>query len=113
MDFSQLLADFLPGSGGLFVIRTIAASVLVFLLPGFAWTLVFFQKIHVLERIVLSVGLSIALVTLCMVVLNIAFDVRINGINTVLTVIVITAVPLAIYLFRRYRARRAVNIDED
>lgn len=113
MDFSQLLTDLLPSSGGLLVVRAIAAALLIFLIPGFAWTLVFFQKIHVLERTVLSVGLSIALVSFGVIVLNVAFDVRINGLNTILIVIVITVIPLAIYLVRRLRARHAVDTDED
>ena len=113
MDFSQLLADFLPTSGGLLVIRTIAAATLIFLVPGLAWTFVFFQKLNALERTVLSIGLSIAMVTLSVTILNILFDVRINGLNTVYTIIVITIVPLAIYFIRKYRTKQAGAIDKD
>jgi uncharacterized membrane protein len=89
------------------VIRAILGFVLVFFLPGYAWTLVFFNRVNNIERIALSFGLSIALVTLCVIVLNLLFDVRINGINALLTIIVMTLVPAGIYLFRRFRIRKS------
>lgn len=113
MDFSQLLETLLPTSGGLLIVRAIVAAVLVFFLPGFAWTLVFFHKVNIIERIALSVGLSIALVTLGIIVLNVLFGMRINGINAVITVVVITVIPAAIYFIRRYLARRAGASDGD
>ncbi len=70
-------------------VRAIAAFILVFLLPGFAWSLVFFKKnINIIERVTLSLGLSIALVALAVLVLNVLFHVRINGFNALITVVV-------------------------
>ena len=106
MDFSQLLEDLLPTSGVLLVIRAIVAFIIMFFLPGFAWTLVFFKKISRLERTALSFGLSVALVVLSIIALNMAFGVRINGINAILTIIIITIIPLGIYFVRRYLVRR-------
>jgi uncharacterized membrane protein len=113
MDFSQLLEILLPTSGGLLVIRAILAFIIVFFLPGFVWTLVFFRKINIIERIALSVGLSVALVTLCIIVLNVLFGMRINGTNAVITIIVITVIPAVIYFLRRYLARHAEASDGD
>ena len=90
---------------GLPVIRAVLGVVLVFFLPGFAWTLVFFRQVNILERLALSIGLSIALVTLSVLVLNALFGVRINGTNALLTIIVMTVIPAAIYLYRRLRTR--------
>ena len=44
------------------VIRGIIGFILVLFIPGFAWTLVFFKQLNVIERIALSFGLSIAVV---------------------------------------------------
>ena len=113
MDFSQLLEDLLPTSGALLVIRAIVAFVLVFLLPGFAWTLIFFRKLSKLERIALSFGLSIALVVLSVLGLNVAFGVRISGTNALITIVVITVIPLGIYFVRKYLTRRGKTADGD
>lgn len=113
MDFSQLLETLLPTSGGLLVVRAILGVVLVFFLPGFAWTLVFFKKVNILERTALSIGLSIALVTLSILVLNVLFDIRINGFNALVVIIVMTIIPTGIYLLKRYMARRREASDGD
>ncbi len=83
-------------------VRAIVGFIFVFLLPGFAWSLVFFNKVNVLERLALSLGLSIALVTLSVVVLNVLLHVRINGLNALLTIIALTALALAIFFIRKY-----------
>ena len=113
MDFSQLLEDLIPTSGGLLVIRAILGFILVFFLPGFAWTLVFFNKLKIIERAALSFGLSIALVTLSILVLNVLLGMRISGINTLLTIVVITVIPLAIYFVRRYLTRQSKATNGD
>ena len=87
------------------IIRAIMGFILVFFLPGFAWTLIFFKQINHIERIALSFGLSIALVTLSILFLNIVFGVRITGLNSLLTIIIITTIPLAIY-YTNKRIRR-------
>jgi len=88
------------------VIRGILGFILVFFIPGFAWTLVFFRQVNVLERIVLSFGLSIAVVTLSILVLNKLIGIRITGLNSVLIILVITVVPIVVYYLNRLRSRR-------
>ena len=109
MDLSGLLsfAEEIP------VITAILGVILVFFLPGFAWTLVFFRKLTIIERIALSVGLSIASVTLSIIVLNVLFGMRISGVNALVTIIVITIIPVGIYFLRRYLARRSEVTDGD
>ena len=85
--------------------RVVLASVLVFFAPGFAWTLVLFKRIDVMERVVLSLALSIALVTLSILVLNAVFKVGINGLSAVVIIILITVIPLVWYGLRRFLAR--------
>jgi uncharacterized membrane protein len=84
------------------VVQAIAAFVLVFLLPGFAWTLVFFKKITILERAAFSFGLSIVVVTLAVLALNVLLHVKITGTNALITIIVMTVIPVVIYLVKKY-----------
>lgn len=100
MDFGEI-------TGPLYIIRAIGAFILVFFVPGFAWTLVFFKKINFIERIVLAIGLSIALVTLTIIVMNIIFDMRINGFNALITIIVLTLIPTGIFLIKRFVIRKS------
>ena len=81
------------------IIRAILGFIFVFFLPGFAWTLVFFKgkQISVLERIALSFGLSIAVVTLSILALNMLIGIRITGFNAVLIIMIITIMPLLYY----------------
>ena len=44
MDIGQLFGTFLPALEGAPWLRAALAIVLVFFLPGFAWTLVFFDR---------------------------------------------------------------------
>ncbi len=113
MDLSQFFGPFLPVLESVPWLRAGLGIVLVFFLPGLAWTLVFFRRVNIIERITLAIGLSIASVTLSIIVLNVLFHVRVSGVNAVMTIIVITAVPLAIYLFQWLRARRATDINGD
>ncbi len=113
MDFSQLFGSILTLAEGLPVLRAILGVILVFFLPGFAWTLVFFSRVNIIERVVLSFGLSIAAVTLSIIVLNVLFGIRINGANSLLVIIVITVAAVAVYFLKRLasRRRKAVNGD--
>ncbi len=86
-------------------VRGILGFILVFFIPGFAWTLVFFKQVNVLERIALSIGLSIAVVTLSILVLNKLIGIRITGLNSVLIILVITIVPVIIYYLNRLRRK--------
>ncbi len=87
------------------VIRAALGIVLVFFLPGFAWTLVFFRQINVLERVVLSFALSVALVTLSILSLHKLFGISITGLNSVLIILVITVIPVAFYYLKRLMKR--------
>jgi uncharacterized membrane protein len=75
--------------------------ILVFFLPGFVWTLIFFKQINVIERIALSFGLSIAVVTLSLLALNKLFGISITGFNSVLIIIAVTVAPVAFYYLNR------------
>lgn len=88
-------------------VRAILGFILVFLLPGFAWTLVFFKgkQIGVLERGALSFGLSIALVTLSLFFINRVIGVSINGFNAVLIIMAITIVPVTFYYLNKLIGR--------
>jgi uncharacterized membrane protein len=98
----------LPFLDSLPVVRAILGFVLVFFLPGFAWTLVFFggKQISIIERLALSFGLSIAVVTLSMLALNRVIGVKITGFNSVLIVVAVTIVPVIFYCFKRVKGRR-------
>ena len=88
-------------------VRAIIGILLVFFLPGFAWTLVFFKEFQFLERLVFSFALSIVLVILTIIFTNFVFHIRITGLNSLLTIIVITVIPLAIYYAgKRLSAKR-------
>lgn len=100
MELLQQIGNLLEGP--LLIPRAVLATVLVFFAPGFAWTLVFFRRLDVIERLVLSIALSIALVTLSILVLNVLFGVGINGLSALITIIIITAVPLTWYGLRRF-----------
>lgn len=53
-------------------VRIVFGTAYVVFLPGFAWTFVFFRRdtIDILERIVLSIGLSIILVPMILFFIN-------------------------------------------
>ena len=87
-------------------IRAVLGFIIVFFLPGFTWTLVFFKKINFIERIALSFGLSIALVTLSILALNILLGIRINGLNSLLIIIIITIIPVALYYLKRFMLKK-------
>lgn len=84
------------------LLRIIIGSLLVLFIPGFAWTFIFFNKkeIDIIERIALSFGLSIALVPLTIFYLNFLFKVKINLINSIIVVLILTAIPI-IYLYNK------------
>ena len=84
------------------IIRAILGVILVFFLPGFAWTFVFFKQISVIERMALSFGLSIAVVILSIFLLNVLLGTRITGFNSVLIIITVTILPLVVYYLRRF-----------
>ena len=102
----ELFDSVLPLLDRIPLIRMLLGSILVFFLPGFGWTFVFFQQIKVIERVVLSVALSFVLVTISLLFLNRLIGVRINGFNSVLLIVTITVVPVAVYYLNRLIKRR-------
>jgi len=101
----QIFEFALPFLDRLSAIRALLGFILVFFLPGFAWTLVFFKQINLIERIALSFGLSIAVVTLSILTLNVLLGVRITGFNSLLVIIVVTIIPVGFYYLRRFIKR--------
>ena len=97
----QIFEFVLPFFERLPVIRALLGFILVFFLPGFAWTLVFFKQIKLIERIVLSFGLSIAIVTLSILALNLLLGVSLTGLNSLLIIVVVTIIPILIYYLRK------------
>jgi len=103
----ELFGFAFPILESLSIVRAILGFILVFFLPGFTWSLIFFRQINAMERVALSFGLSIAVVTLSLFSLNRLAGMRITGFNSVLVIIVITILPvIAYYLNRLIRRRR-------
>lgn len=113
MESSQLFESVLLIAERLPVTRVILGFILVFFLPGFAWTLVFFSRINIIERVALSIGLSIAVVTLSIIVLHLLFGMPINGANGLLTIIVITVIPLLLYALKRFGIPQKIHSNGD
>lgn len=113
MDFGQLLESVIPFAERLPTIRAILGFILVFFVPGFAWTLVFFSRVNIIERIALSFGLSIAAVTLSILVLHVLFGIRITGANSLLIIIVITVIALVVYSLKRLMTRQKIDSNGD
>ncbi len=88
------------------IVRALVGFIFVFFLPGFAWTLVFFKKINIIERIVLSFGLSIAVVTLGLLFLNKAAEIKITGFNSLLVIFTVTIIPVTFYYLNKLTKRR-------
>jgi len=88
------------------IIRAILGFTLVFFLPGFAWTFVFFRQINIIERVTLSLALSVVVVTLSLLFVNLLIGIRISGLNVTLVIIVVTILPVAAYYLNRFIRRR-------
>ena len=82
------------------VLYMVFGLVFVLFIPGFAWSFAFFKKeeIDVIERIALSFGLSIALVSLSVFYLNYLFYVKINAVNSSVVILVLTIIPV-VYIY--------------
>ena len=113
--FLEAIASFLQRVPGL---REVIAFLLVFFLPGFCWTLFLFagKQINNVERVALSFGLSIALVTLTIFALNRLAGIKITGTNAVLIILLIIVIGLILYgirkaLMRDYQKRNNYHSD--
>ncbi len=89
------------------VLRGVLGSFFVLFMPGLFWTLVLFPKgrIDLIERSVLSFGLSLALVTLATFYLNYSFNFKINFINIFMVILGLTALPIIIILSKNLYSR--------
>ena len=113
MELSELLDFAVPFAERLPVLRGIIGFIVVFFLPGFAWTFVFFTKVSVIERIVLSMGLSIAIVTLGVLALHVVFGMTITGKTSLITIAIIIVAAVITYYIKRYITRRMKGSGED
>ncbi|OYT54186.1 MAG: hypothetical protein B6U72_03220 [Candidatus Altiarchaeales archaeon ex4484_2] len=93
------------------VLRAVTGFILVLFLPGYAFSYALFpgKEIDLLERIALSIGLSISLVVLSTLALNTLLGVAINLINSLLVILTIT---LASALTGYYR-RKQINTEKN
>ena len=84
--------------------RIFFGSVFILFVPGFAWSYVFFARRNIdwIERVTLSVGLSIAVVPLAVFWFNWLFDVKITLLNTSLIVCGLTVLALACVWARKH-----------
>jgi len=110
MDLGGLRDSFLSFLNEVPVIRAIVGGIIVLFLPGFAWTLALFKTLKNIERIALSIGISIAGVTVCVLAANLLFKVNITGTNALIIIAVITVIPLIIYIIKR--SMRKPEIEE-
>ena len=104
----DLMGFTLPFLDSVPAVRVTLSFILVFFLPGFAWTLVFFshRQINTVERLALSFGLSIAVVTLTILALHKLVGVRVTGFNSVLLILAITIIPMTFYYLKKIVKRR-------
>lgn len=93
----------------LYYLRAIGSFLLIFIIPGLVWTLVIFKKLHMVARIVLSFGLSVAIVTLIVFVPSIAMGMPITATNTLVSIAVVTGIALLLYALRKLQESRARN----
>ena len=88
------------------ILRAIVGFLLVMFIPGYAFTFALFPKkdeIDIIERIALSIGLSISTVVLSIFVLNVFFKIRINLVNSLLTILIMTFIFSVIGYYRMNR----------
>ncbi|MFC1923747.1 O-antigen ligase family protein [Chloroflexota bacterium] len=91
------------------ILRIILSVLFILFLPGFVWSYVFFKnKADWIERITISCGLSIAIVTLVVLWLNWIFHVHITLLNTSLIVCALIVVPVSYLLIRNPALREDV-----
>jgi len=98
-----------PLSWGIYYLRAIGGFALVFFIPGFTWTLVLFAKLNIMERIVLSFGLSMAIIALVAYMPNKAMGIPITVANALISTAAVTGIALLLYALRKFQESRARN----
>ena len=92
------------------IFQIIFGGIVLLFLPGFVWSYVLFKEreIDFIERIILSFGLSIALVPLTVFILNYTLDVQINLVNFLIGSVLWIIIPLVcLYLGKLLKKTRA------
>ena len=88
------------------VLRAIVAVALLAFAPGYAWSLVLLPRVASrVERFVLGVGLSVAILVLALYVGNVALRIPISGATALVESALLTAAALGVREARRRRAR--------
>lgn len=87
-------------------VRAALGIILMFFLPGFVWSVCFFRQLRIIERITLSMALSIALVTLSLLFVNRLIGLKLNGPNAVMIILVVTILPVIAYYLNRFIRRK-------
>lgn len=79
--------------------RIVFGTVYLLFLPGFVWSWVFWKKseLDVIERFILSLVLSIAIVPLIVFFLN-KVGVKINSLNSILEILAVIIIGIITYL---------------
>jgi len=98
------------------ILRAIFGGAFLLFLPGFAWSYFFFKKgrINHIERIGISIGLSIAVVCLSLFLMNKALGFEINLLNCTVVVLVLTVFPVIVATLRaRLKKSRGFPTKED
>ena len=109
VEFSAAAPAFGLSVAVLYYLRAIGSFLLIFIIPGLVWTLVIFRELHIIERIVLAFGLSMAIVSLVVLVLNRALGVPITTANALISVAAVTGIALLLYALRKFQESRARN----
>ena len=90
-------------------LRAAAGFALVLFLPGYAASWALFpddKEIDSIERVALSLGLSISLVVLSVFALNYGLKIPINLASTVLTILFITLFSSGVYFMRSGKPKK-------
>lgn len=98
----SLITKFLTNLAYLESFRIVFGSIFVLFIPGFIISFIFFKskQIEITERIALSFALSIAIVPLAVFYLNL-IGIKINLLNSFLTIIGIIILSLLILQFKK------------
>lgn len=91
------------------VLKAALGGLLIFFLPGFLWSLFLFSTISWLERVPVSIGISLAITSVAGIVLSMLFHFPLNGTNTIIANIILTAIPFGLWIAKKHRLRHSDN----
>ena len=90
-------------------IRALFGVILVFILPGFAWSFVFLKQVKIFERIVYSVPLSLVIVTLRLIVANRFAGMKITGLSSSLVILGIIIIAACVWYLNKVIGNKTEN----